>query len=218
MRLARRVPRLAMPGALLPPAAFAVHQLRYMLAYGAGSGRELERTGHSYLHSVVPWLVMLLALATGGFLRRVGRAFSGHRSLRRYGISFVALWMLCTGALVAIFAGQELLEGWFAVGHPAGVSGIFAYGGWWAVPAAACIGLVLAAAFHGARRIVDAVAGRALPHRLARLREAPSPRSTRSFALIPAPLQAGWSTRGPPVRARSRLISWMSRRDLADVI
>ena len=43
--------------ALLPPAAFAVHQLRYMLAFGGHAGIELQRTGHSYLHSVVPWLV-----------------------------------------------------------------------------------------------------------------------------------------------------------------
>ena len=43
--------------ALLPPAAFAVHQLRYWLAYGSRAGIELQRTGHSYLHSVVPWLV-----------------------------------------------------------------------------------------------------------------------------------------------------------------
>lgn len=83
MRSARVVPRPITSAALLPPAAFAVHQLRYMLAYGAGSGSELERTGHSYLHSVVPWLVMLLAMAAGGFLSLLGRALSAQRSLRR---------------------------------------------------------------------------------------------------------------------------------------
>ena len=31
--------------ALLPPAAFAVHQLRYLLAYGGNAGIELQRTG-----------------------------------------------------------------------------------------------------------------------------------------------------------------------------
>jgi len=41
------------PVVLMPAAAFAVHQLRYYLAYGSAAGAELQRTGHSYLHSVV---------------------------------------------------------------------------------------------------------------------------------------------------------------------
>jgi hypothetical protein len=204
MRSARWVCAHVASGALLLPAAFAVHQLRYMLAYGAASGSELERTGHSYLHSAVPWLVMMLALAAGGFLRALGRAFSRQATARRYGLSFVALWVVCTGALVAIFAGQELLEGVFATGHPAGLSGIFGYGGWWAVPASACIGLVLAACFHGARWIVHAVARRATqPHWASRLRESVAPYPSESFTLTPAPLRSGWSTRGPPGRRAS---------------
>jgi hypothetical protein len=203
MRRARHVCVRAASGALLPPAAFAVHQLRYMLAYGAATGPELERTGHSYLHSAVPWLIMLLALTAGTFLRALGRAFSRQTTVGRYGLSFVALWITSTTALVVIFAGQELLEGIFAAGHPAGLSGIFSYGGWWAVPAAACIGLVLAALFHGARWIVDEVARRATrTHRVRRLRAVPATPS-RSFRLTPEPLLAGWSTRGPPVSRAS---------------
>ena len=118
MRRTRRVCGQTASGALLLPAAFAVHQLRYMLAFGAGAGPELERTGHSYLHSVVPWLILLLALAAGGFLRALGRAFSRQTTARRYSLSFVALWVACTGALVAIFAAQELLEGLFATDTP----------------------------------------------------------------------------------------------------
>jgi hypothetical protein len=189
----------AASGALLPPAAFAVHQLRYMLAYGAATGPELQRTGHSYLHSAVPWLIMLLALAAGGLLRGLGRAFARQTTAKRYSLSLVALWAACTGALVVIFASQELVEGMFAAGHPAGLSGIFGYGGWWALPAAACIGLVLATAFHGARWIVNAVARRAAqPQRAARLPKSAAMRSSRSFTLTPAPLLAGWSSRGPP--------------------
>ena len=119
------------PVGLLPPAAFVVHELRYMLAFGGGAGAELQRTGHSYLHSVVPWLVLLLALIVGGFLRAIGRALSGQRSLPRYAVSVAGLWMLCATALVLIFACQEFLEGLFATGHPAGLAGIFGYGGWW---------------------------------------------------------------------------------------
>ncbi len=198
MRRTRRICGRAASGALLLPAAFAVHQLRYMLAFGAGTGPELERTGHSYLHSVVPWLILLVALAAGGFLRALGRAFSRQTTVRRYSLSFVALWVACTGALVAIFAAQELLEGVFATGHPTGLSAIFGYGGWWALPTAACVGLVLAACFHGARWIVEAVACRAAQDRASRPPAPSAAPVSQLFRLTPDPLLSGWSTRGPP--------------------
>jgi hypothetical protein len=143
--------------------------------------------------------MMVLALAAGGFLRAMGHAFSQQTSLRRYSLSFAALWIACTGALVVIFAGQELLEGWFATGHPAGLAGIFGYGGVWAVPVALCIGLVLAATFHGARWIVDEIVRRTADARPAPALNDPLPAcATRPFKLAPGPLLAGWSTRGPP--------------------
>jgi len=77
--------------ALLPAAALAVHQLRYLLAYGSAAGMELQRQGHSYLHSVVPWIILVVALVVGGFLRALGRAFSGQTSLSRFSLSFTAL-------------------------------------------------------------------------------------------------------------------------------
>ena len=185
--------------ALFPVAALAVHELRYLLAYGTAAGAVLQRTGHSYLHSLAPWLVALLAIAAGAFLRAFGRALSGQRTLGRYTISFGALWLACAVALVAIFAAQELLEGMLMTGHPAGLAGIFGYGGWWAVPAAACIGLVLAALLHGARWALEAVARRmsAPPRRWSSLRLAPVRCHHR--ALVPCqPLADGWSGRGPP--------------------
>ena len=185
--------------ALLPPAAFAVHQLRYMLAYGGDASIELQRTGHSYLHSFVPWLVLLLALATGGFLRALGRAFAGHTSPARFTLSLTALWLTCSVGLVAIFACQEFLEGLFATGHPAGLTGIFGYGGWWSIPIALCIGLVLAALLHGARWLVREVARRqARPH-AALVGHAPRvARPSDAVLMAPAPLVSGWSGRGPP--------------------
>ena len=142
--------RLA-PAALMPAGAFAVHQLRYWLAYGNRAGAELAAQGHSYLHSVVPWIVLLIALAVGAFLLALGRALSGGGSLPRYTLSFAALWLLCAACLVAVYTTQEFLEGLFATGHPGGLAGIFGYGGWWSIPAALAVGLVLAATFHGAR-------------------------------------------------------------------
>ena len=99
------------PVVLMPAAAFAVHQLRYYLAYGSAAGAELQRTGHSYLHSVVPWIVGLVALAVGGFLWSLGRAMAGQRSLPRFTVSFLGLWAACAVSLVAIFATQEFLGG-----------------------------------------------------------------------------------------------------------
>jgi hypothetical protein len=184
---------------LLAPAALAVHELRYVLAYGGGAGVVLQRQGHSYLHSVVPWLVLVCALILGGFLRALGKAFSGQTSAVRLTLSFAGLWVACTACLVAIYAGQEFLEGLLAVGHPTGWAGIFGYGGWWSLPAAVCVGLVLAAVFHGARWVLDEVAQRnaGSPH-VAR-RPAPAQCSRLVPAPTPAPLAGGRSGRGPPV-------------------
>jgi hypothetical protein len=185
--------------ALVPPATFAVHQLRYLLAYGGAASGELARTGHSYLQSVVPWLVMLIALAAGCLLRAVGRACSGQTSRAGFTLSFAGLWVVCAALLVVIFAGQELLEGLFATGHPAGLAGIFGYGGWWALPAAVCVGLVLAAVFHGARWVVSEVARRAGRRpRITAVAALVAARPCAAFVAPAAPLLAGWSSRGPP--------------------
>jgi hypothetical protein len=191
------VRRLA-PAALMPAGAFAVHQLRYWLAYGARAGVELAAQGHSYLHSVVPWIVLLIALAVGTFLLALGRALGGG-SLPRYTLSFAALWLLCAACLVAVYSTQEFLEGLLATGHPGGLAGIFGYGGWWSIPAALAVALVLAAVFHSARRVLHAVAERhARPFVLA----GRPPVLARSAldVLLPAlaPLADGWSGRGPP--------------------
>jgi hypothetical protein len=191
--------RRVAPAALMPVGALAVHQLRYWLAFHGSAGLELQRQGHSYLHSVVPWIVLLVAVAVGAFLRALGRAFGGRRSLPRYTLSFAALWLICAACLVLIYACQEFLEGLFATGHPAGLAGIFGYGGWWSIPSALAVGLVLASVFQGARWVISEVAQRhgdgpivrraprIAPHRVLEL---PAPRL--------APLAVGWSGRGPP--------------------
>ncbi|MBV8430335.1 MAG: hypothetical protein JO244_04185 [Solirubrobacterales bacterium] len=191
------VRRLA-PLALMPAGAFAVHQLRYWLAFGGHAGAQLQASGHSYLHSVVPWLVLLIALSVGGFLRALGRAFGGHCSLPRYAVSFMALWLLCAAGLVAIYVTQEFLEGLLAVGHAGGLVGIFGYGGWWSVPAALAVGLVLAAVFHGARWVLQGVAARHLEPPAGR--RPPIVVRAPDDLLLPrlAPLAGGWSGRGPP--------------------
>jgi len=186
--------------ALVPAAALLVHQLRFVLAFGGTAGAELARQGHSYLHSLVPWIVLVLGVAVSGFLWALGRALRGQRSAPRYTLSLAGLWLVCTVCLVAVYVAQEFLEGLFATGHPAGLVGIFGYGGWWSIPAAFCVGLVLAAVLHGARWVLDEVAERR--------GSAPAGFSPRPAALprpldvwLPrlVPLADGWSGRGPPV-------------------
>jgi hypothetical protein len=187
------------PLALMPAGAFAVHQLRYWLAFGSRAGAELQAQGHSYLHSLVPWIVLLIAMSAGVFLRALGRALSGRCSLPRYTLSFATRWLVCAACLVALYVAQEFLEGLFATGHPGGLIGVFGDGGWWSGPAALAVGLVLATVFHGARWVVREVAER---HRRPvgrarrRLLAARLPRD----AMLPplAPLSDGWSGRGPP--------------------
>jgi hypothetical protein len=193
-----RLQRVA-PVALMPAAAFAVHQLRYWLTFGSQVGVELERQGHSYLHSVVPWIVVLIAVAVGVFLRSLGRAFGGQRTVRRPTVSFAALWLLCSVSLAIIYMSQEFLEGLFATGHPSGLVGVFGFGGGWSVPAAGAVGLVLAAVFYGASWVLVELAGR---YRQDRGPVGAPPadigRPPDLFVSPLAPLLAGWSGRGPP--------------------
>ena len=171
-----------------------------MLAFGGGAGAELARQGHSYLHSLVPWIVLGLGVAVSGFLWALGRAVRGQRSVPRYTLSLTGLWLVCSISLVAIYVAQEFLEGLFATGHPAGLAGIFGYGGWWSIPAAVCVGLVLAAVLHGARWVLDEVA-----HCRNSARAGVSPRSAAAPRPLDVwlprltPLADGWSGRGPPV-------------------
>jgi hypothetical protein len=184
--------------AVVPAAAIAVHQLRYLLAFGPAAGAELQRQGHSYLHSIAPWIVVGLAWAVGAFVSAMGRALTGQTSVPRYGLSLLALWLVCAATLVAIYSGQEFLEGLLATGHPPGLVGIFGYGGWWAVPAAVCVGLVLAALLHGARWVLNEVASRRAPGRPSSPPAAALPRPDGVSLPRLTPLALGWCGRGPP--------------------
>ena len=184
--------------ALMPLAALLVHQLRYLVSYGPAAGGELAATGHRYLHELTPWLVTLFGCSMGLVLVRLARAWrSGHDDGRP--ASFRRLWLATTVALVAIYAGQEALEGLLATGHPAGLVGVFGDGGVWAVPAAALVGAAVALWVRGAARAVAAVAAlRAV--RPARRRAVEVARwSLRPVLPAPAaPLAAAAAGRAPP--------------------
>jgi hypothetical protein len=169
---------------LLPVAALAVHQLRYLLAFGGDAPAALAEQGHAYLHGLAPWLVLLAAAGFGAYL---GRARSEPEPSAR-------LWLEATLGLIAIYAGQELLEGLLASGHPGGLAGVLGDGGWLALPSAVLVAAALTLALRGAHRLLA---------RLGRSHTArPRPRPARPphpvFAQPRTPLATAAAGRAPP--------------------
>jgi hypothetical protein len=136
--------------ALIAAGWWAVHQLRYLLAYGAGAGDALGRQGHAYLGPVLPALCVLLALA---FARVVVRATAAPAGRSRRSQRLLVLWPVCAATLVALYVVQESAEGLLAAGHPGGLAGILGHGGWIAVPLAIVAGLAVAAALRIGERL-----------------------------------------------------------------
>jgi hypothetical protein len=127
--------------ALLCAGALAVHELRYLLVFGAGSGRALARDGHAYLGVINP----LVALVVAGVLAQLMRVGArGARAGARPVTTFRRSWVQASAALVFIYAVQELVEGQLAAGHPAGLAALDGNGGLLAVPVALAIGAVVA--------------------------------------------------------------------------
>ena len=134
---------------LLGTGSLVVHETRYLLASGHGTGH--GASGHGYLTVLIPLVGLLLAAAAAHFtwslatrrpeLLQVGR--------RRTAGFFAS-------ALLAIYVGQESVEGILAHGHPGGPAGVFGAGGWVAVPLCGIVGAALSLMTRGLRRIADA--------------------------------------------------------------
>jgi hypothetical protein len=186
MRIAHNV-RLA---AILAVGAFALHQLRYLIAPGASSA---ELAGHGYMTDLLaPIAVLVLAAALATLIRGTEGASPARAPLGRRIMVFAS-------ALVAIHVGQEGLEGVLAAGHPMSAA-MLAGGGWIALPLALVIGAVGAIlaraleavehviavvhAVHPSRSRAPTVRGRALP--------------ARGLRLPSAPLAFGLARRPPP--------------------
>ncbi|MGI9097508.1 MAG: hypothetical protein ACR2H2_03280 [Solirubrobacteraceae bacterium] len=89
--------------ALFPLGVFAVHQLRYELAFGADASRELADQGHAYLHELTPWIVLAVALGLGGLIARLARAWRSGEADRGHGRRcLVVLWVLASAGLCSI--------------------------------------------------------------------------------------------------------------------
>src|SRR5215217_4019313 len=134
----RSVSKLAL---LMVAATLGVHGARALLVLGSGADRALATHGHGNLGPAVAAVVIGVALLLALLLSRAAGAVAvrGRRRsvLRR-------LWPAATVALLALYGGQELLQGWTTSGHPAGLDALLADGGWVAIPAALGLGLMIA--------------------------------------------------------------------------
>ncbi|MBS1883396.1 MAG: hypothetical protein JSS97_10645 [Actinobacteria bacterium] len=213
----RRIDTLLSPrlraAALMPAAVLTVHQLRFLLAFGSGSGQELEKEGHQYLSALAAPIAMSVAIVVGLFFARLastwrvgatGRdrvagasARGGREAPPRFG--FLRLTLSIGAAVLAIYSCQELLEGMLSTGHPGGFEGVFGDGGWWSAPLALACGIVVAAALRGARAAIRWVAARRRRPKPSHRRPAPAPRPRRLALPRPVPLASAGAGRAPPL-------------------
>jgi hypothetical protein len=192
LRIVRGDTRLRFAG-LLGAGSLAVHQLRYAAGYGGESSRALADQGHGYLGAAGAVIALLLAVALGAFLGSLLRRRPPGAGQPRFG----RLWLAAAGSLSAIYAGQELIEGALSSGHPEGVAGVVAGGGWTAFAIAALVGALIALAMRGA----DAVLGTTRPARHIALRPPATNPILPALSHLTGPAPAFASSppaRGPP--------------------
>ena len=193
----RGAPFSVRAAALVTATALALHELRYMLAYGDDAGAQLGAQGHAYLSFAGAAATALLVAAVYQFgaalarARRHGRAEPEHAS-------FGAAWAAAAAVLLAVYTGQESIE-LLGSGQAVTPATIAAGGGWVALPLAIALGAFVALALRLSRAVVAAVAARA--------RRAGAPRRSirrpRPLAIAPPRavlLAAGGGARAPPAR------------------
>src|SRR3954453_5619328 len=193
---ARAVPR---PAALVALGALAVHQLRYLAAYGGQAGHELSSQGHGYLTQALPVIVAVAVAALAACVLRAALAGAegDEPSARRRALPYAL-------AIVVVFASQETIEGVLFAGHAAGLAAVFAGGGWRALPLALVCGWACALLDRGVQRL-ERIAARACAQLTPRPRADNVLGRPRRAAARPgsaSPLAFGLARRPPPAPAR----------------
>jgi hypothetical protein len=194
--------RLVLCSFLMPVGAVAVHQLRYLLAYGSDAGRELAEQGDSYVHSLTPWLVAAVAVAIGATIAHwVASPRPGRNAKRR---PLWQVWALASVSMLLAYTVQEGLEVVLGSAHTSVWNQAYGDGGWWAVPAALAVGFAWSLLARGAAFIAERLGGRARgttrgsvapPDPIQRARPSRRPRFS--------PLAGRSAGRGPPVVIRT---------------
>jgi hypothetical protein len=201
--VSNRIDRLVSPrlraAALMPAAVLTVHQMRFLLAFGGGSGEELEKEGHQYLSALAAPIAMSAAIVVGLFFARLASAWCGGagESAPRHGL--LRLAFLIGASLLVLYSCQELLEGMLSSGHPGGFTGVFGDGGWWAVPLSLACGGIIALALRGARAAIRWAAARSRRAKISHGRPTPTPRPRRLALPRPMPLAGAAAGRAPPL-------------------
>jgi hypothetical protein len=197
----RLVPLDIRAAALMPAAVLTVHQLRFQLAFGSHTDSRLASEGHQYLGALAPVAAMLLAIGAGLFLAALSRAARRgaiRDARRRTAPSLTRLWVVAAAALLAIYCGQELLEGLLASGHPGGIAGVFGEGGLWAIPLSALFGALVALCLRGADAAICRAAERRRRPLLRRAAAWHSPGPGDVFPAPRKPLADAAAGRAPP--------------------
>jgi hypothetical protein len=194
MRSAMRTVHRVRLASILAVGAFALHQLRYLLAFGGSASAELAQDGHRYMSDLLPPLsVLVLAAVVATLIRGTEGASPARAPLARRIAVFA-------GALLAIYVGQELLEGLVTSGHASGLAAVLAGGGWIALPLALMIGTLAALLAHMLERAERVIAvihlERPLRSRPPAVRGTALP--ARGVSLLSAPLAFGLARRPPP--------------------
>src|SRR3954470_24642521 len=190
MRSAMRTAHGVRLAAILALGAFALHQLRYLIASVAPSAAE----GHRYMGDLLPALAVLVLAAVMGTVLRGTEAASPARA------PFARRVLVFAVALLAIYVSQELLEGLIAADRPVGFGALLAGGGWVALPLAAAIGALaalLVRLLEGVERVIAMIHTERPPRSRA---PAVRGRALRAHGppLLSAPLACGLARRPPP--------------------
>ena len=130
----------------------AVHELRYLLAFGSRASSELSARGDHYVGSaaLVAGALVGVALAAG-----VVRLLATSRGQGLPEVPRVPVWLLWLGLTLLLLLGFWALEGFELIFEPSrGISAsarVFADGGLWAVPAAMFVAALMVLAVRGGR-------------------------------------------------------------------
>lgn len=187
MRSPLRIAHNVRIASILAVGAFALHQLRYLIAVGVPSSA--EHSAHGYMTDLMaPIAVLVLAAALATLIRGAEGAAPARAPLGRR----IAIF---AGALFAIYLSQESLEAIITAGQP----GMLADGGWLALPLALAIGALSALLASALERVERAIA---VVHAERARRRPPAvrgrPLRARRLRIASAPLAFGLARRPPP--------------------
>jgi hypothetical protein len=139
------------PVTLIAGGAIAVHELSYLAGFGtAGSHAPAD---HSYVAALLPALAIVAALA---LFATVERGVAGTRTPPASPLTPLTY----AAAILALFFGQETVEGLLAGADPVQIASVLAAHGVVAIPLALALGFVAWLAMHGLETVEARIATR----------------------------------------------------------